>query len=141
MSRRRFTERDVLRTLIHQGVEIRDYRTGEKITLENVASVEREHLHEVELGGPDEPANCRYSLKASHDVVTHGKGATTAGSSIGRISKTKRIERTGKMAVNKLPPGAPRPKEASRAWGSRKLQSGRKLPARGSRPMNRKRRA
>lgn len=91
MSRKRFSEKDVIRTLIHQGVEIRDYRTGELITLENVDQIEREHLHEIALDGPDVPANCRYSLKASHSIITNGTKATTAGSSKQRIAKVARL--------------------------------------------------
>lgn len=107
MSRRRFTERQVIATLIHQGVEIRCHRTGELITLDNVNQLEREHLHEVGLGGPDEPGNCRYSLKAAHKVVTHGTPATWAGSSRHRIAKTKGT-RAEKFAVNKAPVDKPR---------------------------------
>lgn len=99
--RRRFSEKDVIRTLLFQGVEIRCYRTKEPITLENAAFVEREHLHERELGGPDEPGNCRYSLDTAHAVVTNGTGATSAGSSKQRIAKAKRIEREVKFAVVK----------------------------------------
>ena len=136
MTRRRFTEKDVLRTLLHQGVEIRDYRTGEPITLENVAEVEREHLHEIALGGPDEPANCRYSLSKSHSLITNGTKATTAGSSKNRAAKANNENRKQKFVVNKLPVGTDRPAKPA----SRRLQ-GRPFPPRGSRPMNRKRRA
>jgi hypothetical protein len=140
MGRRRFTEKDVIRTLIHQGVEIRDFRTDERITLDNVDQIEREHLHEVALGGPDEPANCRYSLKASHDVISNGNGATTAGSSKNRIAKATQPKRIAKFVVNKQPPGATPPPTTGRAWPSRRMQS-RPFAPRGSRPMNRKHRA
>lgn len=149
MSRRKFSEKDVLRTLLHQGVEIRDFRTGELITLENVNQVEREHLVELGLAKTDvekrkfdQPKYCRYSLKTSHDIVTNGSGATTAGSSKGRVSKAKRIERTGKMAVIKLLPGdsatAGR-KRPKRPIPSRPLQSRSQWPAKGSRPFRRAR--
>lgn len=107
MARRRFSEKDVIRTLLHQGVEIRDYRTGEPITLQNVDRIEREHLHEIALGGPDDPANCRYSLSESHGIVTNGTPATTAGSSKNRIAKA-RPTRADKFAVNKVPLDEPR---------------------------------
>lgn len=103
MARRRFTEKEVLETLIHQGVEIRDFRSGEPITLENVAEIEREHLHEIALGGPDDPANCRYSLSKNHHIVTNGTPATTAGSSKNRIAKATQPARIEKFQVKKIP--------------------------------------
>ncbi len=54
-------------------------------------AIEREHLHERELDGADDPFNCRYSHKCCHDIITNGTKATTAGSSKQRIAKVKRI--------------------------------------------------
>lgn len=102
MSRRRFSEREVISVLLHQGIKITCFRTGEEFTLANVDQVEREHLHEHALGGPDIPANCRYSLKAAHSIITNGTPATSAGSSKHRIAKT-RGSRAEKFAVQKLP--------------------------------------
>lgn len=102
--RRRFSEKDVIRTLIHQGVKIADYRTGEPITLENVGRVQREHLHEISLGGPDDPANCRYSLDESHAIITNGRPATSAGSSKNRNAKANHSNRIEKFVVNKRSP-------------------------------------
>jgi len=107
MARKRFSEKDVIRTLLHQGVKITDYRTGEPITLENVDQVEREHLHEVALGGADEPENCRYSLEASHNIVTNGPLATSAGSSKNRIAKAQPT-RADKFLPVKKPLDEPR---------------------------------
>lgn len=109
MKRRRFSEKDVIRTLLHQGIEINDYRTGEPITLDNVDQIEREHLHEIALGGPDDPANCRYSLGESHAVVTNGNRATSAGSSKNRCAKANNPGRTEKFLVVKLGPQPPIP--------------------------------
>lgn len=97
----------MLETLLHQGVVVRCFRCQSpfwahkiradgKINEHWVGLAEREHLHEVELGGPDEPSNCRYSAKACHDVVTNGTKATSAGSSKHRIAKAKRIAKGGK---------------------------------------------
>lgn len=102
MSRRRFSELDVLETLVRQGVEIRCYRTKDLITLDTVRQLEREHVTELGLGGADDPTNCAYSLSAAHYIVTNGTPATTAGSSKNKIAKAKRIP--GKMLVNKPPP-------------------------------------
>jgi hypothetical protein len=63
---------------------------------------EREHLHEVKLGGPDIPENCRYSHAKCHAIVTNGTKATTAGSSKQRIAKVKRIR--GETCTRKGPP-------------------------------------
>lgn len=115
MRRRRFSEREVIRTLLHQGVKIAS-RSGEPITLENVHLVEREHLHELSLGGADEPENCRYSLKAEHAIVTNGTKATTAGSSKHRIAKANNPTRTDKFIVNKRPLDEPR-EQKKRRWG------------------------
>lgn len=116
MTRRRFTERQVIETLIRQGAEIRCYRTKELVTLENVCTLEREHIHELALGGADDPANCAYSFSEAHKIVTFGNGATTAGSSANRIAKT-RGTRADKFLVSKKPLDIPR--EARRGFGGR----------------------
>lgn len=93
MSRKRFSEREVIATLIHQGTEVRCYRTAERVTLANLDQVEREHLTEIAIGGADTPANCAYSLRQAHAVVTNGTKATTAGSSKNRIAKATNPDR------------------------------------------------
>jgi hypothetical protein len=135
MTRRRFTERQALECAIQQGAIIPCYRCKTPFTVETVRTAEREHLHEVALDGPDTVQGCAYSCRACHAAITRGTGATTAGSSIGRIAKTKRIQRTGKMSVTKPPTGTER---HDRPAGHR--MQGRPFPPRGSRPMNRKRR-
>lgn len=95
-ARRKFRDWEVIACLIFQGVEVRCYRTGERITMENVHRLEKEHL--VELGLVEEgkrhlfdaPGNCRYSLDTAHAIVTNGTPATSAGSSKHRIAKAKR---------------------------------------------------
>ena len=101
--RRRFTEREVLATLIHQGIVVRCFRCQATFLNGNVLDpphdamhAEREHIHEFELGGSDTPANCRYSARECHKVITNGTKATSAGSSKHRIAKAKRIARGGK---------------------------------------------
>lgn len=105
-TRRRFSERQVLETLLHQGVAIRCFRCGlpfivgqsliDTANAHWIGYVQREHLHEVALGGPDEPANCRYSCTDSHIKITNGTKATSVGSSKHRIAKAKRIANGGK---------------------------------------------
>lgn len=72
--------------------------------------LEREHLAEIALGGADEPANCVYSLREAHKIITDGTKATTAGSSKQRIAKVRRLR------------GELKPKR-KRQWVSRKMQS------------------
>lgn len=142
MARRRFTERQALECAILQGAVIPCYRCNTPFTVETVRTSEREHLHEVALGGPDTVEGCVYSCKDCHDKITRGTGATTAGTSIGRIAKTKRIVRTSKMAVQKPALGAAPQTASGRLWPRRQMQGRAKAwPPRGSRPMNRKRRA
>jgi hypothetical protein len=124
MGRRRFSEREVIETLAWQGLVIRCYRCGHLIAAADGKAVvwpfglaEREHLHEVKLGGPDVPGNCRYSHKGCHARITNGTPATTAGSSKHRIAKTKGT-RAEKFAVAKKPLDEPR--EKSR-WGWDKM--------------------
>jgi len=118
MARKRLSEREVIATLIHQGIEIRCFRTGTLITLENVNQLEREHLHEHALDGPDVPGISRYSLKEAHKIVTYGTPATKAGSSRHRIGKT-RANHTEKFRVEKTPldAGMDKPVERCRSCG------------------------
>jgi hypothetical protein len=99
--RKRFTERQVLETLLLQNTAIRCFRCCSPLTLDKqddhyVGKAEREHIHEFELGGDDTPDNCAYSAKSCHSIVTNGTKATTAGSSKHRIAKVARIARGGK---------------------------------------------
>ncbi len=111
MSRKRFTERQVIETLFHQGVTVWCFRCLRPITPHRAndgkitVDAQREHLHEVALGGPDIPENCRYSHIDCHKVVTDGTKATTAGSSKHRIAKANNKNRTEKFVVNKPPIG------------------------------------
>lgn len=143
MTRRRFTEREVIASLIHQGVEICCYRCGEAFTLDDarkgsVGNIEKEHLHEVELDGPDEPSNCRFSHQSCHDRITNGNGATTAGSSKHRIAKATHPKRIEKFVVNKpelrayeTAPSATTPEGERAYWRCRKCgESGVDDPAR-----------
>jgi hypothetical protein len=117
MARRRFSEREVLATLLHQGVEIRCFRSNIPITVDTVNLVEREHLAELALDGPDEPRNCRYSFKHEHAKITNGTKATTLGSSKHKIAKDKRL-RAGKLTVKRKPRRTPseRKKKKTSTW-------------------------
>ena len=104
MGRKRFSESEVIETLAWQGVIVRCFRCKAPFFtpapdggLFNLTDkIEREHLHEVALDGPDIPKNCRYSCSACHSIITNGTKATTAGSSKQRIAKIRRIQRPRK---------------------------------------------
>lgn len=135
--RKRFTDRQVLETLLHQGVVILCHRCDVPFSLEKdedveaggfmiasqpnphwVGRVQREHLHEHGLDGPDTPANCRYSCEASHKVVTFGTKATTAGSSKARMAKADRIAAGGRKPKGK--PFRKPPEGYKHNWGPKR---------------------
>lgn len=93
----RFTELQVIDTLLIQGVTIRCFRCGEPITREDVKrkNCQREHLHETGLEGPNIPENCRYSHadRPCHAQITDGPPATSAGGSKHKIAHTRRLEK------------------------------------------------
>lgn len=91
MTRKRFSERQVIEALIRTGHRIYCFRSKELITLETVGLLEREHVTPLALGGADDPSNAAYSLKAAHKVQTNGTKATSYGSDKHAIAKTKRI--------------------------------------------------
>lgn len=105
---RQLRELEVIEVLIGQGAVIPCFRCRLAFTLEDVkaGNVENEHLHEKKLGGPDEPGNRRFShaAKPCHATVTHGNGATFAGSSRHRIKKATDPDRIEKFMVQKTAP-------------------------------------
>ncbi len=123
MARKRFTEREVIESLIRTGHKIFCYRTKEQITLETVGLLEREHVTPLELGGADDPTNAAYSLKAAHSLQTNGKPHTSYGSDKHALAKVDRITGiTGtKRKKRKMPTGQ---KIQSRGFqGSRPMRS------------------
>lgn len=104
---RQLREMEVLEVLISQGAVIPCFRCRLAFTIEDVktGNIENEHLHEKRLGGPDEPGNRRFSHKAKpcHATVTHGNGATFAGSSRHKVAKATVPKRIEKFQVNKQP--------------------------------------
>lgn len=119
MSRKRFSERQVIEALIRTGHEIRCYRTKTIITLETVGQLEREHPTPLGLGGKDDPTNAAYSLKEAHRRQTSGSKATSYGSDIHAIAKCKRL-------LNPKPSRHPMPKSKrpipSRPFPARRIE-------------------
>lgn len=119
MSRRRFTERQVIEVLIRTGHRIYCYRTKEIITLETMKRLEREHPTPLKIGGNDDPTNAAYSLSEAHKIQTNGTKATSYGSDKHAIAKIDRI--TG---VTKRKP--------KRKIQGQKMKSGSRFPPKGS---------
>lgn len=99
MTRKRFTEREVIETLAWQGVFVTCFRCKKPFyeqqgdgCLYRVLDPEREHLLEIALDGADKPFNCRYSCSGCHAIITNGTKATSAGSSKQRIAKVRRLQ-------------------------------------------------
>lgn len=73
----------------------------------------------------------RPMTKPEHNIKTRGRGATTAGSDVGEIAKTKRLEKlnqayrdmVARKAEGERPPET---KKRKRPWPSRPLRSQRK---------------
>ena len=110
MARRRFSEREVIETLIRTGHEVRCYRTKEVITLESVKRLEREHFTPLKIGGADDPTNCGYSLSEAHKIQTNGKPHTSYGSDKHAIAKIDRITGVTCNGPKKKIPARPFPK-------------------------------
>jgi len=120
--RRQFREIEVIETLVvHQFVPIPCFRCGVPFTADDVRTrnIQKEHLHELELDGPDQPFNCRYSHAAApcHHTVTNGTKATSAGSSKNRIAKANNENRRAKFRVEKRAPGEAKPQSRWRGRG------------------------
>lgn len=136
---RHLTFREVIDVLLRQGATVPCFRCGQPVTTGKDA--EREHFLEKALGGDDSADNARISHVDCHAIVTRGNGATTAGSSVAKAAKDKRIAK-GKMAVNKMPPGCRPLASPAQAMRSRKFPTQQRgFAPRGSRPMNKVRRA
>jgi hypothetical protein len=123
VKRRKFSETDVIETLAHQGIFVPCHRCRDFFfyadphgEIRMLLKPEREHLHEIALGGADTPRNCRYSCERCHAIITNGYAATSAGSSKQRIAKVKRLRGETKG----------RPKTT---WPKRKLRSANNLQA------------
>lgn len=122
LTRRRFKEWEIVAVLLHQGVVIPCFRCKAPLQVPTGPNqVQREHIHELALGGPDIAVNCRFSHRACHAIVTNGRPATSAGSSKHRIAKANRMETlrapdTDAAMIRRLKKRGPWPK-------GRKLQS------------------
>jgi hypothetical protein len=96
---------EVLAVLIAQGAIVPCKRCRVVFKAEDLKAknVQKEHLHELAIGGKDQPDNCAYSHTDCHKVITNGNGATTAGSSSNRRAKANNPGRIEKFRVDKKP--------------------------------------
>jgi hypothetical protein len=132
MTRKRYTERQVIEALAWQGVFATCWRCGLPFfeqreeptdlpsvftaTIVMVRKPEREHVQEYALGGSDLPFNARYSCAGCHSIITNGTKATSAGSSKHRIAKVKRLRgETCQGPKKKIP-------QRKDPWPSRKFE-------------------
>lgn len=112
---RRLTHREWVSILLAQGSTILCFRCREPIT--HADDCEREHLHERALEGGDEAQNARISHSGCHDSITFGNKATTAGSSVQRIAKAKRIAKARALDAAVIAGEAERPRSSIRSGG------------------------
>ena len=96
--RKRFSEREVLKTLLLQGVVITcgHPQCNRPITLEDVGSVERDHTTPRALDGPDTPENCTYMHGSCHKQKTDGEKHTVVNGDKHKIAKAERIAGGGR---------------------------------------------
>lgn len=83
-----------------------------------MAKVIREHMKPIALGGADDATNQYFVHKGCAKTKTSGNGATTHGSDIGDISKTKRLEKA-REALERGDAPKPKKKIANRGWDRR----------------------
>jgi hypothetical protein len=87
MNRRKLSQKDKLEILIRQSV---CPLCGER--LGKLEDVDFDHVHQLALGGSDnDNGNFQALHRSCHRVKTSGTKATSAGSDIHEISKTKRL--------------------------------------------------
>lgn len=96
-----------------------------KDTLEPGQDIDWDHYIPFALGGEHHHENLRPVHRGCHRTKTFGRKATSAGSDIHAIAKTKRIP--GKMRVSKPPAGTRKPETIKRKWPSRPMQR-RRIP-------------
>lgn len=111
---RQLRELEVVEALIlNNKAIIPCFRCRLAFAIEDVKSknIENEHLHEHGLGGADSPDNRGFSHKdPCHKAITHGNGATFAGSSRHKVKKATDPKRIEKFKIDKQPP-QPRQKQ------------------------------
>lgn len=109
MSRKRFTEREVLMCVLYHGASIPCGICKESITWADVhaRNVQRDHYEAVALGGADDWKNSRYVHTSCHDTKTYGVPATSYGSDRHVIAKEDRLTGKTKRGPKRKIPSRP----------------------------------
>jgi len=117
--RRAPTKKEVGIVLMRQEGKCAKPKCRAKLSWENT---EWDHIVPLGLGGENSAENFQALCSDCHSGKTHGTGATTAGSDVGRIAKTKRC--AGKKASRfRLPDIGNVEKEMPPAKKGRAIQS------------------
>lgn len=96
--RKRFSEREVLKTLLLQGVIIPcgHPKCNDLITLKDVEEAQRDHTTPRALDGPDTPENCTYMHGRCHARKTNGAKHLPVDGDKHKIAKSKRLAKGGR---------------------------------------------
>jgi 5-methylcytosine-specific restriction endonuclease McrA len=117
MNRRKLSQKDKLEILIRQSV---CPLCGER--LGKLEDVDFDHVHPLALGGSDnDNGNFQALHRSCHRVKTSGTKATSAGSDIHEIAKTKRLDKKNAEFMRLI---------SSRECGSKRAPKG-KIKSRG----------
>jgi hypothetical protein len=114
MKRKRFTESEVLKTLLLQGAVIPCGICRKAFFVPDVVegNIHRDHDLALALEGSDKPENCRYvHASPCHSTKTNGSPATSYGSDKHIIAKGKRIRGETKKRPKRKIPSRPFPRK------------------------------
>lgn len=89
-----------------------------KLPISTCSETVWEHMHPLALGGADDETNIRLVHKHCAKEKTSGAGATTHGTDIGEIAKTKRLEKA-REALDRGEARKPKKKIPNRGWNTR----------------------
>lgn len=121
--RRKLTVLDRLKVIIRQArCPMCQGKLGE------LTNVNFDHVHPLALGGADDIENIVAVHIDCHSAKTRGTGATTAGSDIGNIAKTRRLTKSQeayRAALLRKETGEEKPRSrwAKRAFPKRKKET------------------
>lgn len=81
-----------------------------------------DHAHALARGGADEPENIQAVHRACHRIKTSGKPATTRGSDIAEIAKTRRLTKQEQEFRTRLLAPEPKPEKPTKfKWPKRPM--------------------
>ena len=117
-SRRRLTLKDKLEIIVRQA---RCPLCGDKLGA--LEGIEFDHMHALARGGADTPDNIQAAHRACHRIKTSGKPATTRGSDVAEIAKTRRMAKSHEeFRARLLSPEPPQEKPKKYRWPKRAMR-------------------